>query len=244
MAAAFPFRSAIRNQILAGLPRDKYRHLFSNLRPISLTTQEVLYNMEDYFRCAYFINDGLASLLSLIGEGDSIEVANVGNEGMVGIPIVLREAKTPYQIIVQIPGDALIVNADVLRREFDKEGELRDRLLHYTYALSTYMCQLGVCNHFHTLEQRLCRLLLIISDRVQSKSFQLTHEFLSQALGAGRTGVTMAAIRLQRAGLIHYRRGKIAVLNRAGMEAAACDCYQITREVFEHFRGDPNSSGL
>lgn len=243
MAVAFTFRAAIRNQILAGLPRDKYRHLFSNLRPISLTTQEVLYNMEDHFRCVYFINDGLASLLSLIGEGDSIEVANVGNEGMVGIPIILREVKTPYQIIVQIPGDALIVNADVLRREFDKEGELRDRLLHYTYALSTYMCQLGVCNHFHTLEQRLSRLLLTIGDRVQSRSFQLTHEFLSQALGAGRTGVTMAAIRLQRSGLIRYHRGKIAVLNRAGMEAAACECYQITRDVFENFRG-PDSSGV
>ena len=122
----------------------------------------------------------MASLLSITAAGESIEVGNVGNEGIVGIPVVLGEAKTPHQIVVQVPGDALAVSADILRQEFEKEGELRDRLLSYSHALATYMSQLGVCNHFHTLDKRLCRWLLMSSYPVQSQSFQLTHESLSQ----------------------------------------------------------------
>lgn len=209
---------------------------------MSLTAHQVLYHVEDNIRCAYFINNGMASLLSVTAEGDSIEVGNVGNEGIVGVPVVLRQAKTPHQIVVQVPGDALVISADILRQEFEKEGELKDRLLAYTHALATYMSQLGVCNHFHTLDKRLCRWLLISSYQVQSQSFQLTHESLSQVLGTGRTGITMAANKLQRDGLIRYHRGQITILNRVGMEAISCDCYQITKEVFEH-SFDSNSSG-
>jgi CRP-like cAMP-binding protein len=223
------------NKILSGLSYEKYHQLFSHLRPVVLTANQVLYDMEDKFASAYFINNGVVSLLSIAGDGNSIEIGNVGNEGMVGIPIILREAKTPYRIIVQVPGDAVMVRAEILRREFDKEGELKDRLLRYTYALSTYMCQLGVCNHFHTAEKRLSRWLLIASDRVQSNTFQLTHEFLAQALGTGRTGVTMAALRLQKSGLICCHRSEITILNRSGLEAVSCDCYPISKQVFEHF---------
>lgn len=237
MQVAFTSSSPIANQILAGLPRDKYAHLFSNLRRISLKTQEILCDMEENFRCAYFMNGGVASFLSFINEGDSIEVGNVGSEGMVGIPIVLSEKRTPYRIIVQAEGEALAVSSEVLKYEFEREGELRERLLRYTHALSTYMSQLGVCNHFHTVEKRLCRWLLITSDRLRSTSFDLTHESLSQVLGTGRSGITMAAIKIQRSGLIHYQRGKITILNRTGMEAATCDCYRISVEVFEKFLG-------
>ena len=226
---------ATGNKILEGLSHEKYHHLFSNLRPVVLTANQVLYDMEDRFASAYFINNGVASFLSIAGDGSSIEIGNVGNEGMVGIPIILREAKTPNRIIVQVSGDAVMVSAEILRREFDKEGELKDRLLRYIYAQSTYMCQLGVCNHFHTAEKRLSRWLLIASDRVQSNTFQLTHEFLAQALGTSRTGVTMAAIRLQRSGLICCHRSEITILNRPGLEAVSCDCYRITKQVFEHF---------
>jgi len=234
MRIALTQTAAFRNQILTGLPREKYAGLFSNLRPVSLSAHEVLYCAEDEIRCAYFINSGMASFMSISTEGNSIEVGNVGNEGMVGIPVLLRHFKTPHQVLVQVPGDALVINAGILTKEFEKEGELKNRLLRYTHALATYMSQLGVCNHFHTVDKRLCRWLLISSLQVQSRSFHLTHESLSQVLGTGRTGVTMAANKLQKAGLIQYHRGQIAILDHAGMETICCDCYRITKEVFEH----------
>jgi CRP-like cAMP-binding protein len=173
--------------------------------------------------------------MSISSEGNSIEVGNVGSEGMIGIPVLLRQAKTPYEVVMQVQGDALAVSADILRQEFEREGELKNRLLSYTHALAVYMSQLGVCNHFHTVDKRLCRWLLISSDRVKSNSFHLTHESLSQVLGTGRTGVTMAATKLQRLGLIEYHRGQITILDRPGTEAMSCDCYRITTEVFGHY---------
>jgi CRP-like cAMP-binding protein len=201
---------------------------------VSLSAHEVLYSAEDEIRSAYFLNSGMASFMSISTEGNSIEVGNVGNEGMVGIPVLLRQVKTPHQVLVQVSGDALVISVDILTKEFEKEGELKNRLLRYTHALSTYMSQLGVCNHFHNVDKRLCRWLLISSLQVQSRSFQLTHESFSQVLGTGRTGVTMAANKLQRAGLIKYNRGQITILDYAGMESNCCDCYRITKEVFEH----------
>jgi CRP-like cAMP-binding protein len=235
MPIALTQTAAFKNQILTGLPSEKYANLFANLRPVSLSAHEVLYSAEDEIRSAYFINSGMASFMSISTEGNNIEVGNVGNEGMVGIPVLLRHVKTPYQILVQVPGDALVISADILTREFEKEGELKNRLLRYTHALATYMSQLGVCNHFHTVEKRLCRWLLISSLQVQSRSFHLTHESLSQVLGTGRTGVTMAANKLQRAGLIQYHRSQITILDQAGMEKFCCDCYRSTKEVFDHF---------
>lgn len=229
--------AASGNQILAGLPREKYSDLFSNLRPVRLDMHQVLYEIEDEIRSAYFINSGIASLMSLTIEGESIEICNVGNEGMIGIPVLLRKVRMPHQVVIQVPGDAYEIKAEILRKEFEKEGELKERLLTYSHAQAIYMSQLSVCNHFHTVDKRLCRWLLSSSDQVQSQSFQLTHESLSQVLGTGRTGITMAANKLQRNGLIQYRRGQIKILNRAGMEAISCDCYQTTREIFEYSRG-------
>ena len=239
MPIALTQSTAGKNQILAGLSRDKYVDLFSNLRPVALNAHEILYQVDDEIRCAYFIGNGIASLMSITTEGNTIEIGNVGSEGMIGIPALLRHVKTPHQVVVQVPGEALVVNIDILRPEFEKEGELRNRLLSYTHALATYVSQLGVCNHFHTVDKRLCRWLLISSVQVQSQSFHLTHESLSQVLGTGRTGVTMAANKLQRAGLIEYHRGQITILNYAGMEAVCCDCYRITKNVFAH--SDSNS---
>lgn len=225
--------AAPRNQLLSRLSCEKYPRLFSSLKLVNLSAQQVLYHAEDEIRCVYFINNGMASLLSITAEGDTLEVANAGNEGLVGIPVLLRQGKMPHEVVVQVPGDAFAISAEVLKQEFEREGELRDRLLSYTHALATYMSQLSVCNHFHTLDKRLCRWLLISSYQVQSQSFQLTHESLSQVLGTGRSGITMAATKLQRQGLIRYRRGRITILDRVRMEAASCDCYQIAKTVFE-----------
>jgi CRP-like cAMP-binding protein len=235
MAVAVERCAMIGNRILAELPHREYQGLFSNLKLVRLNTGEVLYELEDQIRHAYFINNGMASLLSIIRDGDSIEVGMVGNEGLVGIPIIQRENKMPYRIVVQVPGDALIVRADILRQEFDKNGKLKDSLLRYTYALSIYSSQLCVCNHFHTLDERLCRWLLTTSDRVKSENLQITHELLSEMLGSSRTGVTMAATKLQRLGLIRYYRGKITILQRDGLEVITCECYRIIKEAFDHF---------
>src|SRR5829696_1041903 len=234
MATAVTHTAVCKNRILTGLPRDQYDSLFSNLTPVNLHHHQVLYDAGDDIRYAYFINDGMASLMCITIEGSSIEVGNVGNEGMVGLPVLLRHVTSPHQVVVLVPGEALAVTTDILKEEFNKEGELKNRLLSYTQALVTYMSQLGVCNHFHTVDKRLCRWLLISSLQIQSQSFHLTHDALSQVLGTGRTGVTMAANKLQKAGLIQYHRGQITILNYAGMEASSCNCYQLTKEVFEH----------
>lgn len=232
MPTALTQAAAFRNRILAGLPREKYPELFSNLKPVDLHTQEILYHAEDEIRSVYFINNGIASLMSITSEGNSIEVGNIGREGIVGVPVLLTHLKTPHQVMVQVRGDAFMLSADILRQEFGKDGILRHRLLSYTHALATYMSQLGVCNHFHTVDKRLCRWLLVSSLQVQSQRLHLTHESLSQVLGTGRTGVTMAANKLQKAGLLKYHRGEIKILDYAGMESACCDCYQITKELF------------
>ncbi len=237
MATAITQTAVCKNRILTGLPREQYDSLFSNLTPVNLHHHQVLYDAGDDILCAYFINDGMASLMCITTEGSSIEVGNVGNEGLVGIPVLLRHVTSPHQVVVLVPGEALAVTTDILKREFNKEGELKNRLLSYTQALVTYMSQLSVCNHFHTVDKRLCRWLLISSLQIQSQRFHLTHDALSQVLGTGRTGVTMAANKLQKAGLIQYHRGQITILNYAGLEAACCDCYQITKEVFDHSPG-------
>jgi cAMP-binding proteins - catabolite gene activator and regulatory subunit of cAMP-dependent protein kinases len=237
MATAVTHTAVCKNRILTGLPREQYHPLFSNLTPVNLHHHQVLYDAGDDIRYAYFINDGMASSMCITTEGSSIEVGNVGNEGMVGIPVLLRHVTSPHQVVVLVPGEALAVTTDILKREFNKEGELKNRLLSYTQALVTYMSQLGVCNHFHTVDKRLCRWLLLSRLQIQSQSFHLTHDALSQVLGTGRTGVTMAANKLQKAGLIQYHRGQITILNRAGLEAACCDCYKITKEVFDYSLG-------
>ena len=242
MTTAIPQVAAFRNQILAGLPRERYSNLFSNLTLMKLNADNFLYSVEDDIRCTYFIETGLASLMSIGAQGNSIEVCNVGREGMIGIPVLLRQTKTPYAVVMQVPGDAWAISADILRQEFEREGELKNRLLSYTHAQGIYMSQLGVCNHFHTVDQRLCRWLLVSTDRVQADSFHLTQESLSQVLGAGRAGVTMAATKLQRLGLIEYQRDQITILDRPAMEAISCDCYRITTEVFEHYL-EPSAGG-
>jgi CRP-like cAMP-binding protein len=229
--------AALRNRILAGLSHEKYSNLFSALRPVTLNEQEILYHVDDNINSAYFINSGMASLMSITNEGNSIEVANIGNEGVIGIPVLLRQDRTPHQIVVQVSGDAFVVSVDILKQEFEREGELKEQLLCYTHALATYMSQLGVCNHFHTVDKRLSRWLLLSSYQVQSLSFHLTHESFSQVLGTGRTGVTMAVNKLQRLGLIESGRGQITLLDRAGLEAISCDCYKITTEVFANYLG-------
>ena len=226
----------VQNRLLASLPREEYERLRPNLETVHLPHGKILYHAGDIVRYAYFINDGQVSMLSITEEGETIEVAMVGNEGAIGIPVILRSNKTPYEVMVQIPvKSAMRVKAEVLRNEFDRGGKFQDLMLRYTHVLLTQISQSAVCNRFHTSEQRLARWLLIANDLVKADVFMLTHEFIAHMLGTPRTGVTMAAGALQKAGLITYSRGKITVLDRGGLEDASCECYKIIREEFDHF---------
>ena len=225
----------VQNGILASLPPDDYDRLMPNLEPITLSRGKVLYHASDVVHHAYFINDGQVSLLSTVEDGTSIEVAVAGREGVIGIPLVLRSNITAYEVMAQVPVNALRVRADVFRSEFERGGKLFDMMLRYTHVLLTQLTQSVICNRFHSPEQRLARALLASIDQAKSETVNLTHEVIAHMLGVRRTRVTMAARILQKAGLIDYSRGKITVLDRQGLEAAACECYGVVRETCEHF---------
>ena len=184
---------------------------------------------------AYYLETAIVSILFLAEDGTSIEVSSVGREGLIGVPIVLKSHAAPYRIVVQGPGTALRMKADVLRREFDSCGALHKSLLHYVHILIVQLSQSSVCNRFHTTRERLCRWLLASHDRTGSNELKSTQEFLAQVLGVNRGSASEAASALQREGLIRYRRGRITVLNRSGLEAAACECYEVLRSEFGRF---------
>jgi CRP-like cAMP-binding protein len=223
------------NKILAALPRAEYQALVPHLERVHLPQGKVLYEVGDFVTRAYFVTRGMVSLLSITEDGGTTEVAMVGKEGVVGVPIILRVGVMPYRSMVQIAGDALSIKADVMRAEFTRSARFQDLLLRYTHALLTQVSQSAVCNRFHTTEARLGRWLLVTRDRVGSDSFQLTQEFIAHMLGTPRTVVTVAANKLQDAGLIRYKRGQISILDPRMLEAAACECYGVVIKEISHF---------
>lgn len=230
-----PPRAPANNQLLAALLREEYKRLLPHLEWVRLPQNKILYEAGDIVRHVYFPANGMVSLLSVTEDGQTVEVGIVGNEGVVGICVVLKVARTPYKVKVQIPASAMRIRADVLRREFGQCGQLQDLLLHYAHMLLTQISQSAACNRFHSVEQRLCRWLLISRDRVQTDTLQLTQESLSHMLGSPRTSVTAIAVALQKAGLIRYRRGQITITNAAGLETASCECYRLMRDEINTF---------
>jgi CRP-like cAMP-binding protein len=220
---------SFENRILGGLSRKEYARIAPDLRHVTLKADQVLYEPGDTMQWAYFFDTASVSILSQLENGPSIEVGLVGSEGVIGIPIVLRSLSLPYRVVVQGPGTAWRMKAGVLRKEFDRCGPLHDLLLYYVHILIVQLAQSGACNRFHTTRQRLCRWLLACQDLFGSSELRSTQEFLSQMLGVNRGTANQAAGSLQRAGLIRYRRGRISILNRSGLEAAACECYRIIR---------------
>lgn len=226
---------AFENQLLAALVKKEYDHLKPHLEPVRLTQGKILYGADGAIRYAYFPMGGMISLVSITEEGKTIEVGAIGNEGVVGIPAILGFNRSPYQVIVQLPCNAMRVRAGTLKEEFGRSGHLQSLLLRYTHTLLTQVSQSAACNGFHKVEERLCRWLLISHDRVKSNTFYLTQEFLSQMMGVPRTSVTMIAGKLQGAGLISYRRGKIQIIDRKKLESASCECYRkVTDELRQY----------
>lgn len=223
------------NRLLAALPPAEFERLAPHLRRFKLTKNSILYDAGDDVNNSYFVQSGVVSLVSMTEEGENVEAGIVGYEGMIGIPGILRCRRSPLRALVQIAGEALSIDAQALRREFKRGGELQEVVLCFTHTLVSQFAQAIVCNRFHTVEKRLSRWLLMTRDRVQSNTFHLTHEFLSLMLGAARTDVTKAAGALQEADLIRSRRGTITILDREGLEAAACACYRANKNEIEQF---------
>lgn len=223
------------NSILAALPLEELTNVQQHLVRVHLEKGEVVYMTGDRIQYAYFPVDGLFSLVSNTENGSTAEIAMVGKEGMVGHPVILKHGMTPYEVSVQIATNALRIRAEILEEEFQKGGVLQESVLRYLNLLIAQVSQLSVCNRFHVLEKALSRWLLIAQDLVNSQSLNLTHESISQALGVPRTGVTMAAGALQRAGLIRYSRGKIVILDRTRLEANSCECYRIIHNETQQF---------
>jgi CRP-like cAMP-binding protein len=227
-----------QNHLLAALPADEYARLLPNLELIPMPLGQVLYESGEQMRYVYFPTDSIVSLLYVMEDGASAEIAVVGNEGLVGVSLFMGGETTPSRAIVQSTGHAYRLKGQMLKYEFRRFGGRRagvfhDLLLRYTQALLTQMAQTAVCNRHHTLDQQFCRWLLLSLDRLHSNELVMTQELIANMLGVRREGVTEAAGNVQRAGLISYNRGRINVLDRPGLEARACECYAVVKNEFD-----------
>lgn len=227
------------NRVLGSIPAKDFVRLEAALIPVALEFGQVLYEPGKAIRYVYFPLDCLISLLTAVDKRRTLEVGMVGNEGMAGMPFILGIGVSGVRAIVQGAGQALRMDSDAFRIEFDRNRPLQEALYRYTYALMAQISQTAACNRFHEAEQRLARWLLMTRDRVGSDEFLLTHEFLAHMLGLRREGVTLAASALRDLGLIRYSRGSIEVLDLNGLKAASCSCYGIVKKVFDRAQGKP-----
>lgn len=231
-----------QNHILNALPAAVYEHIFPHLEMIPMPLGNVIYESGDELRYAYFPTTCIVSLLYVMENGASAEIAVVGNEGIVGVALFMGGNTMPNRALVQSAGYAYRLRKHQFLMEFDRsggrrKGALNHLLLRYTQALITQMTQTAVCNRHHSVDQQLCRWLLLSLDRLASNELIMTQELIANMLGVRREGVTEAAGKLQRAGLIDYNRGHIEVLDRPGLEARVCECYQVVKT--EHDRLSP-----
>ncbi|MGI9166550.1 MAG: Crp/Fnr family transcriptional regulator [Pyrinomonadaceae bacterium] len=232
----------VGNWILDTLPSDDYARLRPSFEKVSFELGAVVYEPGVQIPHVYFPTTSHISLLYTMVDGATAEMGLVGNEGVVGIALFMGGETTPNRAVVQGGGAALRMKAKSMLDEFKRGGEFQHRLLRYTQALMTQISQTAVCNRLHTVDQRLCRWLLMTRDRTNSDALQMTHEFISNMLGVRREGVSHAAHRLQQQGLISYLRGRIKILNREGLEAAVCECYQVVKDEHERLFALPAAS--
>jgi CRP-like cAMP-binding protein len=224
----------VTNRLLAALPKKEYRRLLPALEPVTLTFGDILFEPGDRLRHVYFPVNSVVSLLTAVGDRKHLEVGIVGNDGMAGLPVFMGINKSRSRGLVQGAGDAVRMTAAALD-EGVGGGALRKLLHRYTHALLTQISQTAACNRFHLANARLARWLLMTHDRVEGDEFRLTQEFISHMLGVRREQVTLAAGALQRRKLISYSRGLIRILDRAGLEAAACNCYRVVKDEYDNF---------
>lgn len=227
------FHDPAQNHLLAALPAADLERLLPHLEWVEMPLGHVLYESGAELRNVYFPTTAIVSLLYVMEDGASAEIAVVGNEGLIGVALFMGGETMPNRAVVQSAGQAWRLRGQVLKQEFNCSGELQHLLLRYTQALLTQMAQTAVCNRHHSLDEQLCRWLLLSLDRLSSNEVVMTQELIANMLGVRREGVTEAARNLQRAGLIDYRRGHITVLDRPGLEARACECYAVVKKEFD-----------
>jgi CRP-like cAMP-binding protein len=221
------------NRLLAALPDVELRRLLPHLEYVELPLGSVLYESGGIEKEVYFPTSAIVSLLYVMDNGDAAEIAVVGNEGVVGVSLFLGGDSTPSRAVVQSAGRGFRLKARVLKAEFEQSGPVTRLLLRYTQALITQMSQTAVCNRHHTLDQQLCRWLLLSLDRLLGSELMMTQELIANMLGVRREGVTEGAIKLQKSGLISYSRGRILVLDRAGLEKRVCECYEVVKKEYD-----------
>ncbi|RCJ33207.1 Crp/Fnr family transcriptional regulator [Nostoc punctiforme NIES-2108] len=226
------------NKLLAALPTSDYERLAPHLKLVSLPTRQVIYEPREPITHVYFPQHAVISIVTIMEDGSTVEVGIVSNEGMVGIPVILGGNTTTTKAFVQVAGAGMQMDADVFRSKFNRGGAIQKLLLRYVRAVYTELTQSCACNRLHTLEERLARWLLTVSDRLESEEFPLTQEFIAQMLGVRRSGVTVAASTLSQAGMIRYQRGQINILNRENLEATSCECYGVIQNEFARLLGN------
>jgi len=219
----------IKNRVLASLPPKELARLIDHLEPVSLPKKEILFEVGAPLSHIYFIEEGLASVITTMEDGGSSEVGMVGREGLVGVSALLGGRRSAQHIVMQLPGRGHRIAAQRCKTVFDESAEVRAAVLRFTEDLLNLSSQTAGCNRLHSIEQRSARWLLMASDRVGSNFLPLTQEFLAAMLGVRRSGVSEAASELQRAGLIRYRRGRITIIDRDGLENMGCECYRLDK---------------
>jgi len=222
-----------RNRLLAALPQAEWERWLPHLEPVDMPLGKVLYESGSRLSHVYFPTTSIVSLLYVMEDGASAEIAVVGNEGIVGISLFMGGESTPSRALVQSAGQGFRLKADLMLQEFKRAGPVLHLLLRYTQALITQMSQTAVCNRHHSLDQQLCRWLLLSLDRLDSEELAMTQELIANMLGVRREGVTEAAGNLQQAGLIRYQRGHITVIDRAGLERRTCECYVVVKKEYD-----------
>src|SRR3954463_2934609 len=222
-----------RNRLLSALPPEVFQRLQPNLEAVPLPLGWSVYEANHQMAHIFFPTEGIVSLLNVMANGSSAEIAITGNEGVVGISLFMGGLRTTSRAVVQSAGHAYRLKADVLKAEFDRGSELQHLLLRFTQALITQMTQTAVCNRHHSVDQQLCRWLLLSLDRLATTDLVMTQELIANMLGVRREGVTEAAGKLQSEGLIEYSRGKITVVDREKLEARVCECYSVVKREYD-----------
>jgi CRP-like cAMP-binding protein len=236
---AFPHQnhSPVCNGLLAALPFEDLARLRPGLRPVELPFDQTLFPADGVVEAVLFVETGMVSLLATLEDGEQVEVGVVGREGLIGLPVVFGDDRSMVEARVQQEGTALRMDAPALRDGMQDSAALRGLLHRYVLAFQAQVTMTAACNARHAIEQRLARWLLIAHDRAGADEFPMTHEFMAMMLGVRRPGVSLAAGVLQKAGLIHYVRGRMAVTDRPGLEAASCECYHTARREFARLLG-------
>jgi len=224
-------RPTYKNMVLASLPKAEIERLQPHLSPVTLKLRQQL--LDGHGDHIYFVEEGLASVVLSMENGTTVEVGVIGKDGVVGLPMLLGGGRIPGETFIQVEGSGFRIDAQVMKEQFERPGQLRDHLQKYLLANLLQSAQNAACNRLHTIGERLSRWLLTCHDRVGADRMPLTHEFLAQMLGTPRTTVTLAAGMLHQAGLIDYSRGHVTIKNRAELENTACECYGVVRKEFD-----------